>query len=78
MSDSNRQTAKRGAIPRADRLQRLIIGGTLMVLTIYGLFERFEWRAILALCLQIELLVTGIAGWCPMYWACRIAVDDNL
>lgn len=26
----------------------------------------------MALVLQIELLLTGLAGWCPVYWACRV------
>jgi hypothetical protein len=62
-----------GRIPKADRIQRLLIGGALMLLTLCGLFERVDWRAIVALSLQTELLLTGLVGWCPMYWTCRIA-----
>jgi len=65
-------TFDRGRIPGADRVQRLVIGIALMALTISGLFYRVEWRSVIALTLQAELLLTGIAGWCPIYWTCRV------
>ena len=61
-----------GRINSSDRRQRLMIGGALMVLTVIGLVEEVEWRGLVALSLQLELLLTGLAGWCPMYWACSI------
>ncbi len=61
-----------GRINSSDRRQRLMIGGALMVLTVIGLVEEVEWRGLVALSLQTELLLTGLAGWCPMYWACSI------
>lgn len=62
-----------GNVPAADRIQRLSIGALLMALTLSGLAERADWRTLLALALQLELLVTGIAGWCPVYWGCSLA-----
>lgn len=69
-------TFDRGRIPGADRVQRLVIGAALMSLTISGLFYRVEWRGLVALTLQTELLLTGIAGWCPIYWGCRVDRRD--
>ena len=43
-----------------------------MTLTILGLMEATDWKAWLALTLQVELVITGLAGWCPIYWACRV------
>ena len=60
-----------GKIPRADRIQRLTTGGALMLLTATSLWDHVEWRALVALALQLELLITGLAGWCPIYWMCR-------
>lgn len=60
----------RGRIHSGDRIQRLVSGGALMALTISGLIQHIEWRGLLALTIQAELLLTGLAGWCPMYWAC--------
>ena len=67
----------RGRIPFPDRLQRLIIAGCLMILTILGLIEAPEWKKWTALALQAELLITGFAGWCPVYWACRVGYDST-
>ena len=68
---------ERGRIPRADRIQRLTIGGVLMVLTLSGLLQQIEWRGVVALLFQAELLVTALAGWCPIYWACRLESGDG-
>ena len=46
-----------------------------MVLTISGLADRMEWRSLVALAFQSELLITGLAGWCPVYWACDISKE---
>ena len=69
-SSTARNWYLRGKIPRGDRAQRLVIGGALMLLTISGLTESVGWRSVLALILQTELMITAIAGWCPVYWAC--------
>ncbi len=61
-----------GIIPFPDRTQRVVFGLGLMLLTILGLFESSDWKKWAALVLQSELLLTGLAGWCPIYWACRI------
>ena len=65
-------TFDRGRISQADRIQRLLIGGALMALTVSGLIHRIEWRGVVALTLQAELLLTGLVGWCPIYWTCRL------
>ena len=74
-SSTTRNWYLRGKIPRGDRAQRFVIGGALMLLTISGLAESFGWRSVLSLILQTELMITAIAGWCPIYWACD---DDKL
>ncbi len=61
-----------GRIPFPDRLQRLFLATCLMALTVLGLLESTDWKKWTALVLQTELLFTGLAGWCPIYWACRI------
>ncbi|QDV11196.1 hypothetical protein CA51_10570 [Rosistilla oblonga] len=68
---------RRGQIEFPDRLQRLVIGTLLMLLTLWGLSERFEWTRVVALMLQLELLLTGIAGWCPIYWGCRTFIPPK-
>ena len=61
-----------GRIPFPDRFQRIFLGTCLMALTVFGLLESSDWKKWAALVLQSELLVTGLVGWCPIYWACRI------
>ena len=58
-----------GGIHEADRVQRLVIGGLLIVLTVSGLEGSSEWTRWLALLVQLELFATGLAGWCPFYWS---------
>ena len=70
--DLNLRSFNAGRIPQADRIQRLVIGGALMLLTVSGFSQHIDWRGIVALALQAELLLTGIVGWCPVYWTCRI------
>ena len=65
-----------GRISVPDRTQRLIFSIALMTLTIWGLTERFDWKPVLALALQIEMLLTGLVGWCPIYCTYR-AVTKN-
>ena len=61
-----------GTIPFPDRTQRVILGLVLMLLTVLGLLESSNWKKWGALVLQSELLLTGLVGWCPVYWACKI------
>ena len=75
--DSNIGKFNAGRIPQADRIQRLVIGGALMLLTVSGFSSHIEWRGIVALALQAELLLTGIVGWCPVYWTCQIRMKDE-
>ena len=53
-----------------------MIGGALMLLTVSGFLNHVEWRGIVALTLQTELLLTGIVGWCPVYWTCRVRMKE--
>ncbi len=71
------QDARRGAVSAADRLQRLIIAVILMGLTLLGLLRDPNWLLAIALAVQIELLLTALAGWCPIYWACRIHTEQG-
>ena len=59
-----------GRVPLPDRVQRLVLGASLMALTLSGLSESVDWRKLTSLALQAELLITGLVGWCPIYWAC--------
>ena len=72
MDESKRKSiASLGQISVPDRVQRLGISVFLMTLTIWGLTERMDWKPLVALVLQVELLLTGLAGWCPVYCAYR-------
>lgn len=71
-------TYNAGRVPRADRIQRFVIGGTLMLLTVSGFLSQIDWRGIVALALQADLLLTGIVGWCPVYWSCRVGSKKKL
>ena len=62
--EPKRPSVAAGQVNRADRIQRMVIGCALMGLTISGLGDRVEWRTVIALALQIELLLTGLVGWC--------------
>ncbi len=59
----------RGRVAGPDRVQRLTIALALMALTAHGLFTSPEWPRWVSLVIQIELLTTAIAGWCPLYWS---------
>ena len=59
----------RGTINSADRIQRLIAGSLLLVLNLLGIQESQDWTPWFALVVQLELLATGLAGWCPVYWS---------
>ena len=61
-----------GRIPLPDRFQRILFGACLMALTVFGLLESTDWKKRTALVMQMELLSTGLAGWYPVYGACRV------
>jgi hypothetical protein len=61
-----------GRIVFPDRVQRLSLASCLIALTVLGLLESTDWKKWMALMLQMELFFTGLAGWCPIYWACRV------
>ena len=63
----------RGRINQADRLQRLVVGGVLILLNGFGLQESSDWTRWLALAVQLELFGTGLAGWCPFYWSLALS-----
>ena len=73
VADSSQPGSIAGRVGRADRIQRLMIGAALMLLTVSGLGESADWRSVVALLLQTQLLLTGLVGWCPIYWACSTA-----
>jgi hypothetical protein len=59
----------RGKVGNPDRLQRLVIGLALMALTVYGLGTDPTWAKWVALAIQVELIGSAVAGWCPLYWS---------
>ena len=67
--DADRQLSY-GKIDSVDRIQRLIIGSALMLLTLTSI-EHLTWRSGTTLFIQADLLLTGFFGWCPVYWTCR-------
>lgn len=66
-----------GRIHFADRLQRLILGGLLLLINIMGMTESVDWKNWVALVLQLELLETALVGWCPITWACHLGAFTN-
>ena len=66
-----------GRIPFPDRIQRLLMAACLMVLNVFGLLKSADWLKWTALVVQVELLLTGLAGWCPIYLACRVGRPAN-
>ncbi len=60
-----------GQVSDPDRVQRLFFSVCLMTLTIWGMTEQADWKHIVALTLQVELLLTALIGWCPIYCTCR-------
>ncbi len=76
------QPSLRGRVGSTDRMQRLIIGLTLLGLNTIGLISDPDWIRFAALGVQIELVLTAFAGWCPLYWSfgthsCAIASDGS-
>ena len=67
MNDSKRSL--RGLVGTPDRIQRLVIGLIFLGLNVVGLMLHPEWLRWIALFVQIELVVTALIGWYPLYWS---------
>ena len=67
----------RGTVGSADRAQRLVMGLLLMGLNLFGLFQSPELPKWIALALQLELVLTGLIGWCPFYWSFGVGFRDD-
>ena len=67
----------RGRINNADRLQRLIAAGLLIVLNAVGIADSPDWTRFAALAVQVELLATGLVGWCPVYWSLGVSAKPD-
>ena len=65
----NDRLSLRGRVGAPDRLQRLIIGLILLILNLIGMTQHVGWISLVALGVQIELIITAVAGWCPLYWS---------
>ncbi len=63
------QESLRGRVGSPDRIQRLVIGLILLGLNTIGLLVDPDWIRFAALGVQIELILTALAGWCPLYWS---------
>lgn len=61
-----------GKIHLSDRLQRLVFGSVLLLINVAGLLDSVDWKSCVALVLQLELLGTAVAGWCPITWGCHL------
>ena len=68
----------RGRVGFHDRTQRIMIGLILLVLNVIGMVtepgDALRWAALI---FHMDLIVTGLAGWCPVYWtfkttSCRV------
>lgn len=54
----------------ADRAQRVLIGFILLCLNFLSNdFSELSSTALISMVVQIELLLTGLIGWCPLYWS---------
>ena len=60
-----------GNVQPADRIQRVAFGVVLILLNAVGLSQSPDWAKWTALALQLELVLTGMTGWCPLYWSLR-------
>ena len=60
-----------GNVQPADRIQRVALGVVLILLNAIGLAKSPDWAKWTALAFQVELVLTGVAGWCPLYWSLR-------
>ncbi len=63
----------RGFLSRSDRAQRITLGAALILLNVYGMKNGLAWNQWVALAIQLDLIVTGMIGWCPVAMACRAA-----
>lgn len=60
-------------ITNPDRLQRLMIGASLLALNFYRTdLTMADWSSYATMGLQIQLLATGLIGWCPFYWSLSV------
>jgi hypothetical protein len=50
-------------------MQQLVIGLVLLGLNMIGMLGDPDWIRFAALGVQIELILTAVAGWCPLYWS---------
>ena len=66
---NNSRRSLRGRVGSPDRIQRLAVGLILMGLNIVGLVLHPEWLRWIALFVQVDLVVTALIGWCPLYWS---------
>lgn len=56
-------------IKESDRAQRVLMGTLLIILNVLNSFNsKWSLASFASLFLQIELVVTGVVGWCPLYW----------
>ncbi|MCH8147705.1 MAG: DUF2892 domain-containing protein [Planctomycetes bacterium] len=49
----------------------MALGAVLILLNLDGLSKSPDWAKWTALVFQLELLLTGLAGWCPLYRSLR-------
>jgi hypothetical protein len=50
-------------------MQRLVIGLILLGLNSIGLVSDPDRIRFAALGVQLELIITALVGWCPLYWS---------
>ena len=60
-----------GHVQPEDRIQRVAFAVVFISLNAVGLAKSPDWAKWTALALQLELLLTGLSGWCPLYWSLR-------
>jgi len=51
-----------------DRVQRTMMGFMLMILNGFNSYDHWNLISSISLLLQIELILTGVLGWCPLSW----------
>lgn len=56
-------------ITSIDRMHRIVFSSTLLVLALIRVdINRVHISEYIAIVMQLELLFTGIFGWCPLTW----------
>lgn len=76
-SSLRKRLVSMGQLTNPDRVQRLFFSVCLMTLTIWGMIETPDWKHIVAITLQSELLLTALIGWCPIYCTCKVLVESD-